>query len=249
MTDELVRHRLFELIKQALKAKGLTYAWLAKQLGVSEVSIKRLFIDKDCKTSRLLAICGSLDISLDDLLEMQKKVRTAPQYLPAEMEQALAEDPTLFALFIMLVSQMPLDSIREYISLDDSAFYLHLRRIEALGLIELLPENRFHFKVNLPIQWRLNGPLLKAIKNINFNYLGLCFDQQQEPDYAVYSISRQMTPTSMREIQHELHRLKEKFEYLAQQDQLFYKQSDLSLYKMLYASGPFPLQRLLPAAE
>jgi len=246
MSKNVVRLSLFDLIKKAMKVKGHTYAWLAKQLDVSEISVKRLFKDKDCKTSRLLDICEVLDLDLADLLAMQKRARQAPQYLPLELELALGEDRSLFVLFILLISQLSLPDIRSHSQMDEATFYLKLRRLEKLGLIELLDNERFRFCVSLPIQWRLDGALASAIKQANLNYLAHCFDHEAEPDYQFFTLSRLMTEASIQEIKDELDRVKQRFDYLAFQDQLFYKIEELNLYKLVSAAGTFPVTDMFP---
>jgi len=246
MNKGLVRHSLFDFIKRAMKAKGYTYAWLAERLGVSEISVKRLFKEKDCKTSRLLDICEILGLDLDDLLAMQKRAQSSPQYLPLALEEALGEDRDLFVLFILLISHLSLSDIRAHSQMDEATFYLKIRHLEKLGLIELIDHERFRFCIPLPIRWRLDGALASAIKQANLNYLSHCFDREAEQEYQFFTLSRLMKESSMQEIKEELDRVRQRFDYLASQDQLFYKVEDLNLYKIVSASGTFPVTDIFP---
>ena len=93
----------FDRLKQALKTRGLSYRQLAERLGVSEPTVKRLFIDQDCKLSRLAEICAVLDIALSDILDDANPSAPVPTPLPVQAERLLAQNETLFYLLILLV--------------------------------------------------------------------------------------------------------------------------------------------------
>ena len=42
---------LIDCLKDLIKTKGLTYKKLANELGISEISVKRIFSNYDCYTS------------------------------------------------------------------------------------------------------------------------------------------------------------------------------------------------------
>ena len=247
MNDQQERERLFTLLRQALKAKKLTYADLATWLGISELSVKRLFRDKDCKMSRILEICALLNMTLADLFEMNARTIRQPQYLSEAIEAALAADPDLFTLFIFLVSQLELPLIQRLSDLDQPQFYLALRKLEQLGLIELVqPSLHFRFLVPLPIRWRLQGPLGKILRKVNQNYLGYCFDRADHPDHLFNSTSRLMSADSAQKIQAQLLAIRREFDSLSTQDQMFFQEQELGLCKIVMAMGPFPVQDMLP---
>lgn len=245
MLEVQQREGLFSLLRQALKARGMTYAQVAEGLGVSELSVKRLFRDKDCKMSRLLEICELLQIRLDDLLAMQARARHQPEYLSEALESALAADLNLFKLFILLVSQVNLEDIRSLLQMDESQFYLLMRQLEKLGLIELINEKHFRFKVPLPIRWRLQGPLASALKKVNLAFVSHCFDAENEANYQFITMSRLVTQASAEELQQQFQTIRERFDYLATQDQMFYASDQLTLYKLVLGSGPFPIQEIV----
>ncbi|ASM76653.1 hypothetical protein VITFI_CDS0875 [Vitreoscilla filiformis] len=61
-TRTLVSH-----IKQELKAAGITYAMLARELGLAESSVKRMLAGGDMPLSRIDAICRVLRCDFADL--------------------------------------------------------------------------------------------------------------------------------------------------------------------------------------
>ncbi len=69
---------LFELLKSVLKARRMTYAGLAKRLGLSEPTIKRIFAERDCKLSRMNEICAALELTFDDMVSEVNHYRLTP---------------------------------------------------------------------------------------------------------------------------------------------------------------------------
>lgn len=243
--DDQQRENLFTLLKQALKVRGYTYARLAKEMGMSELSIKRLFKEKDCKMSRLFEICTIIGLSVDELIQMQQRFRKIPEFLPEPIEKALAKDKHLFLILILLVSQVEIVTVEKLMGIDHAALYLHLRTLENMGLIELIPGDRYRFCVSLPIRWRMEGELSGLIKGINKRYIAHCLDNEKNPDYAFTTASRLMTKSSALQIQNNLRRIREEFDYLSTQDQMFYTADELDFYKFVFGMGPFPVDVIL----
>ena len=241
-----MRESIFVLMKQAMKAKKMTYAELGKHLGVGELAVKRLFRDKDCKLSRIFEVCEFLGVELEDLLAMQKRQSQKPEFLPESIEQALANDLTLFTVFILLVSEVNLSEVQRVTGHDEPTLYLIMRRLEKLGLIHLLPNNQFRFNVPLPIRWRFQGALSKVLKPLNLNFLAYCFDRDEKTHHQFITMSRFLSQASLEELQREADSLRQRFEYLASQDRLFFSTEQLKLVKMVIAQGPFPILDIVP---
>ena len=240
------RENLFILLKQAIKARGYTYAKLAAAMNMSELSIKRLFKDKDCKMSRLLEICSIIGLSIDELVNMQKRFNSPPEFLPESTEAALADDKQLFLLFVFLISQIDTEVIRDLLSISKPQLYLYLRELEKLALIELGHNETYRIIVPLPVRWRMGGALSDLIKGLNQRYISHCIDNETHPDYAFTTASRLMTKSSMQKIQSSLHKVREEYDYLSTQDQMFYQANELQLNKLVFGMGPLTVDVILP---
>ncbi|PIE46711.1 MAG: hypothetical protein CSA42_07055 [Gammaproteobacteria bacterium] len=245
MWDNKQRQAIFGLLKNALKAKKKTYKELANYIGTSELTVKRLFRNQDCKVSRLIEICDFLDLNLEDLLTMQQRQNNYPEYLPEATEETLANDSVAFGVFLLIISNLTEKDIQHFTSLSDSQFYLVLRKLEQLNLIVLGSDNQFTISVNLPIAWRLHGHLAKALKTINQRYLAYCFDNEHQPEHTYTSNGRLMTPASAALIRQKIDELRTYFHHLATQDQLFYATEKLSIYKLQIAHSPFPVREVV----
>jgi len=241
MKDEQQRDSLFGVLKQVVKTRGYTYAKLAKAMNCSELTVKRLFKEKDCKMSRLQEICAIVGMSLTDLVGMQDRMGSNAQFLPTDIESALADEPKLFMFLLLLVSWLDTARIAKECDLSDTQIYQQLRALEELGIIELQIDNQVKYLVSLPIRWRLDGPLSGHIKQINQRYIGHCIDKTSNSEYAFSSASRLMSIESITQIQESLGQLKRDFDYLATQDQMYHPSDQLILTKLVYAMGPFSI--------
>ena len=55
-------------LKKSLKAHGYTYADVAKHIGLTQASIKRLFSEENISLQRLDQICQMMDLEISDLV-------------------------------------------------------------------------------------------------------------------------------------------------------------------------------------
>ena len=249
MNDEQHREHLFATLRQALKSQGYTYAKLGEALDVSELTIKRLFRDKDCKMSRLIEICSVIGMSFSDLVAMQERMQSSAQYLPIEIEKEIAKHPDLFAFLVLLISHISPQKIAEEYGLTDSQLYSYLRELEKLDVLEILTNNDIRFSVSLPIRLRFHGPLSDHIKKANKNFISHCISNDSDPEYCFSAGSRLMRPSSIAQLQEQFAQLQKDFDYLATQDQMFFGNENLQLYKIVYGLGPFPVMKLFPLSN
>lgn len=86
-------------VKVALKAKGITYAQVAMHLGVSEQTIKRLFIGQDGSIGRLVDVCNFIGISFFEITRMAAEDREHTFGLSIGQEEYFCENPVDYAVF------------------------------------------------------------------------------------------------------------------------------------------------------
>lgn len=73
-------------VKKALKQRGISYAMLARQLDLSEASVKRLFSQKQFSMQRLEQICQLMQLELTDLLQLMNEQQQRKDQLSIEQE-------------------------------------------------------------------------------------------------------------------------------------------------------------------
>ncbi|MBI9076436.1 MAG: helix-turn-helix transcriptional regulator [Desulfatibacillum sp.] len=157
--------QLLSTLKLYIKAKGMTYKDLAREMNLSLTSIKRLFSQESFTMKRLEAVCRILDLELFDLVMMDKKRRfQGEQKLTWEQETALAEDEHFLFFFFFLVQGFTVfDILTEYQYTEQQARD-YLIRLDKLGLIELHANNQVRVLVASNIFWNHDGPLSRSNK-------------------------------------------------------------------------------------
>lgn len=153
------RH-LIDVLKRCLRNRGLTYRDVAEQLELSESSIKRIFSDHSFSLDRLEAICALMDMRIIDLCRMAEAGGDQGQnVLSLAQEQELAESPPLLTYFYRLLNGWTPAQVNRAHGIGQNTATRYLARLDRLGLIELLPENRVRLKVAKQVDWRRGGPL------------------------------------------------------------------------------------------
>lgn len=173
--------QLIDTLKKCLKAKGMTYRQVGRELNLSEASIKRLFSEKTFSVRRLEGICNLLDLNLYELTRLSLNAETGPSELSLRQESALAENPKLIVFFYLLLNgRDPHSIVRDYrISEDESLQFL--LELDRLKLVELHPDNKVRLLTQKNIAWRKNGPVVKIHEvRIKKEFLKASFDQADE---------------------------------------------------------------------
>ncbi len=155
--------RIVAELKQALREKGLTYATVAAQLGLSVASVKRLFSSGDFSLQRVDQICELLGMSLWEILE-RAQARTAPSNpLTLTQEQEIVSDPKLFLVAWLVLNRTQFEEILRSYRFSRSELQRYLIKLDRLKVIELQPGNRARLLVSRHFTWRTGGPVQKYI--------------------------------------------------------------------------------------
>ncbi len=150
---------LVDSLKWALRAHGVTYAAVAKELRLSEASIKRMFSRRSFTLSRLDAILAMIHMDLTDLLEeMSGEAHRITRLSPAQ-EQELVSDIKLLLVAVCARNHWGFKDIVAQYELTESECTRLLAKLDRLGLIELLPGNRIKLRVSEDFRWIPEGPI------------------------------------------------------------------------------------------
>ena len=151
--------QLIAALKKALKAHGKTYADIARHLGLSEASVKRLFSRKSFSLQRLDQICQMIGIEISDLVRMLNEGAAAPiSALSLAQEQEIVGDLELLLITVCVLNRWTLREIAEYFAIPEVRCIKHLTRLDRLKMIELLPGNRVKLLVSANFKWRGRRP-------------------------------------------------------------------------------------------
>src|SRR4051812_11354387 len=90
-TNETIR--IVSSLKRIMKSRSVTYAQLARQIRLSEPSVKRILSRATLTLHRLEQICLALDVSIHEVTRLAAEMGAdATDLLTLEQETALASD-------------------------------------------------------------------------------------------------------------------------------------------------------------
>lgn len=153
--------RVLATIKRTLKARSLRYVDLARALGVSEPTVKRMLTRGGLTMERLETICDFLEVDFFELARLSRQRGELTRELDVRHEALLAANPKLLAMLHLLCSGWNVAEIRAGFSIDAAAATRLLARLDRLGLIELLPGDRVRLRVARDLAWRSDGPVMQ----------------------------------------------------------------------------------------
>lgn len=157
MTREIV-----ETLKKVLKARGMTYAELARALKLSTPTVKRLFSERSFTLERLEEILRVLETDLYEVARMSRNGNRGAAELSLEQETALAKDARLFSIFWLVTNEWRFDEIVAEFRISAAQLTAYYARLDRLRLIDWRPGNRARLRVPKRYVWRRGGPLRKA---------------------------------------------------------------------------------------
>jgi transcriptional regulator with XRE-family HTH domain len=155
---------LITTLKAELKSAGLTYADLARELGMAESSIKRMFAKGDMPLTRVDEICRVLKTDFAELARQVAANKPQSRELTLEQEKAVVADRRLLLLAICCVSQWTFEQMIATYDFTEAECVKYLVQLDKLGFIELRPMNRYRLKVAKGFRWRPNGPVMQYFR-------------------------------------------------------------------------------------
>jgi len=194
---------LIDAVKQELKSAGMTYAELAKKLGMAESSVKRMLAKGEMPLSRLDAICATLKIDFVDLARRVAEARPLLAELTLAQEKAVVADKKLLLTAICVLSQWTLEQITGYYRMTEAETITRLAQLDRLGIIELRPLNRYRLKLAKTFRWRPHGPVMRFFReHALLDYFSGGFDRDAESLMLVHgSISKSLAPSFIERMQ------------------------------------------------
>ncbi|HKT73025.1 MAG TPA: helix-turn-helix transcriptional regulator [Steroidobacteraceae bacterium] len=150
-------------LKRALRESDVTYAEVARKLGLSLASVKRLFSTGDFTLQRVDAICDLIGVRLAEILERAHE-RSAPEkQLTVGQEQQIVADPKLFFVTWLVLNRTPFEEIVRDYRFGERDVLGYFIKLDRLKVIELQPGNRVRLLVNRQFSWRAGGPVQKYV--------------------------------------------------------------------------------------
>ena len=172
---------LVDRLKRELRARNITYAAVAKRLGMSEASVKRMFSRKEFTLSRLDAICEVAGMEFSDLARGLAAQDAVISRLTYEQEKEFVENHRLMAVALSTLNHWTFDEIVAFYDIDPPECTRLLARLDRLKFIELMPNNRIRLLVSRAFTWIPDGPIQRFFKaHGTADFFASSFDGENE---------------------------------------------------------------------
>jgi hypothetical protein len=205
---------MIDALKRQLKAQAVTYAELGKRIGLSEPSVKRMFAQRSFTLERLEQV---LEVVGMDFAELAQAATNAPQLisqLTYAQEQEIIGDTKLLVVAVAALNQIPVEEIVAVYRLSEAETVKYLLRLDRIGFLTLLPNNRVKLLVSRTFSWIPNGPIQTWFRQeASGDYLDTRFAGSHE---LMRLVSVMLSPASTKAL---LERLKQVADEFSQQHQ------------------------------
>lgn len=167
---------LVDTLKRLLKSRGVTYGELAARIGMSEASVKRMFSQKNFTLQRLDQILDAAGIGFDELNAAQGGPKLVAQLTLAQ-EKEIIGDPQLLVVAVSAMNHIGFDDIVRTYTLSEAQVTACLLRLDKIGFLELLSNNRVKLLIARTFSWIANGPIQSYFRSeAAADYLNARFD-------------------------------------------------------------------------
>jgi transcriptional regulator with XRE-family HTH domain len=208
--------QLLDALKRVLKSRRVTYSELARRIGLSEASVKRLFSQQTFTLSRLQQVLEALEMDFFELARLARGVGDAPQEMSEAQEQALASEPHLMGVFYLLFNDWQPTQILARYELSAAELTRLLAKLDRLQLIDLLPGNRAKLRVSRHLRLKPSGAIrAKHGQRTMSEFLAVEFDRHGGHFRFEF---RDISPASFAVMQRKIDRLAAEFNELAELD-------------------------------
>ena len=172
---------LIDVLKRELKARSITYARVARELGMSEASVKRMFSQKNFTLKRLDAICRLAHIEFSELTRTLNQEEAQISQLTPEQEKEIVTNKKLFLVAVCALNHVTFEQVVATYAIPKAECIQLLMRLDRLKFIELQPNNRIRLLVSRSFSWRPDGPIQRFFNQQAHNeFFGSRFDGPEE---------------------------------------------------------------------
>jgi transcriptional regulator with XRE-family HTH domain len=234
---------IIKVLKQTLRARNYVYADVALHLGVSEVTIKRFFSGTSISAKYLLDICDFLQVSFLEIAAIARDFIHNEYILNETQDLFFAKNPHYYSIFISLYRRKPAIVVQKDWKLDDSKFFLLLRKLEKIQLLEVLPNNGFRFLMSGPIRVRPNGEFRKIFYKHNHQFLDYVQNNLnnnlKDPQPIMQSSEVLLSKKHAADFLQEFQELAKKYRSLAFVDETILPDDQKESVRWLFAYAPY----------
>ena len=207
-----------EALKRRLKAKKLTYAHVARELKMSEATVKRMFASHHFTLDRFEQVCQLAGLGLTELAREVDSEKNYISHLTLEQEREVVGNAKLFLVAVCTLNHMTLEQILATYDVPKAECIQLLLKLDKIKFLELMPQNRIKLMVSPNFSWLPNGPILQYFKKqAQHEYFRSRFDG---PNEIIMVINAMLSPASSAQVVAKLRKLASEFSELHNDDKL-----------------------------
>lgn len=151
--------QIITALKGVLREQGVTYKQLAHEFNVSESTIKRQLTNERLSLRRLQELCDFTDTNLFDLVQIIDREQQRADILSYYQEQRLVSEPILLLVCIACAGNLSFQTICQRYEFGDEELAEHFNKLDKLGIVDLLPGQRYRLNVSKDFRWLPQGPI------------------------------------------------------------------------------------------
>jgi len=155
---------LVEVLKRELRSRGVTYAQVARKLGLSEASVKRMFSRKEFTLKRLDQVCQLTHSDFSDLARTLNREENLVSQLTHEQEKEIASSIKLFLVAVCALNHVTPEQVVAIYDISQAECIQLLVKLDRIGFIRLQPNNRIRLLVSGDFAWLPDGPIQRFFK-------------------------------------------------------------------------------------
>ncbi|MDD9999538.1 MAG: helix-turn-helix transcriptional regulator [Rhodospirillaceae bacterium] len=191
--------RIVRALKEALKARRISYGQVAEHLDLSLSSVKRLFSTGSFSLARLEEVCNLAGIDLLDLARLAEENRLRVSSLTADQERQLVSDPDLLLTAVCVFNRSTYERILRNYRFSEVQLTKLLLRLDRMGLIELLPDNRIRRRIARKFAWLPGGPIHRYfVERVQGEFLSGAFDPNRDAQRFAWGMVSEQSATALR---------------------------------------------------
>ena len=207
---------LLGALRSVFRTKGITYKDAAKALDLSEVSIKRLFAERNCSLIRLEKLCELAGTDFSELLTIAELKQQQLTELSVHQEKILVSDMRLLLVTVCIINHWTFNEILSKYQFSVVQLTGLFTKLDKLGIIDLQPGNRYRLKVSRRFSWQPRGPIQNFfVQSILQTYLHGGIEGGGNHFHFVWGM---LAKESVNELNRKIHRLVDEYMTIAEQD-------------------------------
>lgn len=230
-------HLLQDCLKQLIQSRGLRLADVAKELGLSIATAKRLLNADDLSMERILELCDQLGIHFYDLVEMTKRQRMEYHFCSLEQEEFLATHPAHFGFLRALQRGESLAYISKTARISKADGDAYLADLESHKFLTYHTDTSIDLHIPAGMDWRPGGALWKAYYATWMdNFTSHMQGKETQDDVTLIEMSQRLfTKSTILDLKREIDDLSRKYASISKLERKVHPRDRLQTFTCLIA--------------